>query len=53
MIESDFEYQICAKDNKYQSLMGACLMFLVIGFPYSWGVFSLYVRQYFNKIENL
>jgi hypothetical protein len=28
-------------------------MFLVIGIPYSWGVISIYVRQYFNEVENL
>jgi len=28
-------------------------MFLVIGMPYSWGVLSVYVRQYFNLAEGL
>ena len=39
--------------RKCLALLGSGLMFLVIGIPYSWGVISVYVRQYFNEVENL
>jgi hypothetical protein len=48
MIESDIK-----NNRKYFALAGACMVFLSIGFPYSWGVMSVYVRQYFNHVEGI